>query len=220
MPADGRVCGTANAGLALGAAALLCSAPASAQNNVVVQPPAQPAPAPQPAPAQPAPNNVVVTSPGVTQAQPPSTTVVVPAQPEPVAEQAIHPANRPNRFLLMTGLVLFGAPYVASVGIGAASPHQGDANLYVPLAGPWLDLAARPGCPANSTCNDETGDRVLLVGDGVLQTIGALEVIGAFVFPETIGVASVGSKDSSTAVSFTPSKVGRDGYGLSAVGWF
>ena len=183
----------AHAGVAaLAAAALFSSAPAHAQNNVVQQPTAQPSPAP----AQPA------------------------SQPEPVVERPAQPINRPNRFLLMTGLVLFGAPYVASVGLGAASHHDGDSNLYVPLAGPWIDLASRPQCPSGTDCSDENADRALLIGDGVLQTIGALEVLGAFVFPETVGVASIGSKDSNTAVSFTPSKIGRDGYGLSAVGWF
>ena len=216
---DNNIARTLVPALALGAT-LLVSGVASAQNNVVVpqQPaPAQPAPA-QAAPAQPAPNNVVV-SPGVTQSQAPSTTVA--AEPVVVApEHSIHPETRPNRFLLMSGLVIFGAPYVASVGIGAASHHDGDGNLVVPLAGPWIDLAQRPQCPSNTDCTTENVNRGALIADGVVQTIGALEILGSFVFPQTVDVASIHSKDETRGIGFTPSKVGPSGYGLSAVGFF
>lgn len=206
------------AAVTLGGVALVTSAPAKA-DSVVVQPPAQPAPAPAapaPAPAPASPQTVVV-QPGVTQAQPSGPTVVEPAAPPPPAETAMHPETRPNRTLLMTGLVLFGAPYVASMGIAATSPHPGDSNLWVPVAGPWIDLGQRGGC--NGDCGNETGNKVLLVGDGILQTIGALQIVGAFVFPETIALPNTAKLGPAT-VSFTPSKVGRDGYGLSAVGHF
>ena len=151
--------------LTVGAATLGISATASAQNNVVVQPTPQAAPAPAPAqvvtPA--APTNVAV-SPGVAEPQAPATVVAQPV----VADQPSHPINRPSRALLMTGLVLFGAPYVASIGIAATSSHTGDGNLYVPVIGPWLDLGARPGCPSSGDCGAETGNKVLLVGDGIL----------------------------------------------------
>ncbi|HEY3816786.1 MAG TPA: hypothetical protein VGL81_06435 [Polyangiaceae bacterium] len=205
--------------LTLGAAVLSWNGTAHAQNNVVVQPTPQAAPVPPPAPTAtpPANNNIVVapgTSPGVAEPQP-----VEPVAVAPVPEGAVHPENRPNRTLLMTGLVLFGAPYVASIGIAASSPHSGDSNLYVPIVGPWIDLGQRPSCPATGSCGAETGDRVLLVGDGILQTIGALEIIGAFIFPETIPVAHV-ALDGGRTVAFTPSNVGSTGYGMTAVGQF
>lgn len=210
--------------LTVGAAALCWNAPANAQTVVV--------PSQQPAP--PPPSNTVVVQPGQTQAPPPSQTVVVaPGATEPQPQTAVvgtapvapvaegpAPINRPNRALLMTGLVLFGAPYVASIGVAAGSPHVGDSNLYIPVLGPWLDLGARGGCPANGDCGTETGNKVLLVGDGILQTVGALEIAGAFIFPETVGVTTVATNKSGGFLSLTPAKVGRDGYGMAALGQF
>ncbi|MGD0525915.1 MAG: hypothetical protein ABSE49_12270 [Polyangiaceae bacterium] len=206
--------------LTVGAAALCWNGIANAQNNVVIPqgaPPAAPAAPPAtnnnivvaPAPAAPAP------SPGVAE---PQAVEPVPVAPV-VAERTVQPENRPNRTLLMTGLILFGATYAGSIGVAAGSPHQGDSNLYVPVVGPWLDLSSRPGCPSTADCGAETGNRVLLVGDGILQTIGALEIIGAFVFPETIPVAHVATDKSGGEVMFSPSKVGN-GYGMAAVGLF
>lgn len=214
--------------LTVGAAALCWNAPANAQtvvvpgqtqappppsNTVVVQPGQTQAPPP--------PSQTIVVAPGATEPQPQSTAVVgtVPAGPAPVAEGPA-PINRPNRALLMTGLVLFGAPYVASIGVAAGSPHVGDSNLYIPVLGPWLDLGARGGCPANGDCGTETGNKVLLVGDGILQTVGALEILGAFIFPETVGVTTVATNKSGGFVSVTPAKVGYDGYGMAALGQF
>jgi len=117
----------------------------------------------------------------------------------------------------MTGLVVAGAPYIASVGIAATSAREGDANLWIPAVGPWLDLGSRPDC--NGDCGTETGNRVLLVGDGILQTVGVLEIIGAFVFPESYST-TVTTTASGGTLSLAPSKVGRSGYGLSAVGEF
>lgn len=189
---------------------------ASAQ-TVVVQPgqtqapPPPPAPAPvvvQPAPAQPS-TQVIETA-------PPAATTVSP-------EAAPHRSWRPNRTLLMTGLVLFGAPYVASVGVAATSGHTGDGNLAVPVLGPWLDMGARPGCSDSGNgapdCGTETGNDVLLAADGILQTVGALEIIGAFVFPEHYDVTTI-TTGKNTQMTFTPSRVGYAGYGLSAVGDF
>jgi hypothetical protein len=202
--------------LTVGAATLCWNAPAHAQ-TVVVQPGQQPVAPPPPPP----PSNTVVVTPGAAEAQPTAPAVVAaPMAPAPVPEAGPRPVNRPNRALLMTGLVLFGAPYVASIGVGAGSGHVGDSDLYIPVLGPWLDLGARGGCPSNGDCGPETGNKVLLVGDGILQTVGALQIIGAFVFPETVGVTTVATNKSGGFLSLTPSKVGHDGYGMSALGQF
>lgn len=204
------------AAVAMGVAALGWNAIASAQ-TVVVQPHQQPAPAPASSP-------VVVSPPEQPAAPPPppsSSSIVVNGQTVPVAgERSVHPETRPNRTLLMTGLVLFGAPYIASVGIAAGSPHTGDSDLWVPVLGPWLDLGVRGGCPSSGDCGSETADKVLLVGDGILQTIGALEIAGAFIFPETREVTTITTGKNGESVTFSPSRLGLDGYGLSAVGQF
>src|SRR5579859_7782694 len=93
----------------------------------------------------------------------------------------------PNSALLSSGLFAFGVPYVTSVIVAASSNFEPDKHLYVPVVGPWMDFANRGDCGglAQRTCDNETANKVLLVADGVLQGIGALEIVGAFLTPET-----------------------------------
>ena len=111
------------------------------------------------------------------QAPPPAQTTVVQPAPAPVAREGGSEWAGPNRHLLVSGIVVFGASYGAAAVVAGASEHRGDDNLYAPLVGPWIDLADRghcgPGC-------DDTGNRVLLVFDGVLQAVGAISIISAF----------------------------------------
>src|SRR4051812_12184536 len=46
----------------------------------------------------------------------------------------------PNPLLLQTGFVTLAAGYGAAVIAGEASEHKGDNKLFIPVAGPWLDL--------------------------------------------------------------------------------
>ncbi len=128
----------------------------------------------------------------------------------------------PNRALLHSGIWTLGVAYVPALIVATESSRAADRRLYIPVAGPWLDLSSRGKCPANDTCDHETTNRVLLAVDGVFQGIGALNVIGSFLFPETRTV-TVGSKHPEDkrafSVHLTPTRV--DGaYGLAAVGTF
>jgi hypothetical protein len=142
-----------------------------------------------------------------------------PVAPEPMvaAEPAVRFVTRPNRTSLLTGLIAFGQAYIASVGIAATSPR--DSNLWIPAVGPWLDLGERPACRTSQDCSMELGIRVLLVGDGILQTFGAFEIIGAFLWPETISVPAV-TTASGASFSFAPARVGGNGYGVAGIGHF
>jgi hypothetical protein len=124
----------------------------------------------------------------------------------------------PNSAMLGSGLFTFGVPYIASVVVASTSDHPGDNNLYIPVVGPWLDFANRGDCGgiAQQSCDHETANKVLLAVDGVFQGIGALEIVGAFLSPETRTV-TVASKPSFRV---GPSSVGRAGYGVAAVGTF
>jgi hypothetical protein len=200
------------------AVALCWSLSASAQQSVVVTNPNQ-----APAPAA-APTPTVVTPPPAQ----PSPVVVTAAPSAPAAED--HHAEveadtghywRPNRALLMTGLILAGAPYIASISVAATSRHPGDDQLWIPVFGPWLDLGARGGCPDGRGCGEEVGNKALLVGDGIFQSVGVLEIAGSFLFPETVRATTIRtSKNGDTWVSFTPARMGAGGYGVSAVGQF
>jgi hypothetical protein len=123
----------------------------------------------------------------------------------------------PNRELLRGGLFTFGVPYAASVVVAATSHRSEDKHLYIPVAGPWLDFANRSACggPTQPSCELETAYKVLLAGDGILQGIGALQIVGSFFFPETRTV----TVKRARPFFLTPARVGS-GYGLSAAGSF
>jgi hypothetical protein len=197
----------------LGVAALAWSSLAAAQ-TVVVQP--------GEAPARPPPTPPVIVTPGVTQAQPPGQWVAVDGGAPVIVPQPATPLRlitRPSRTRLMTGLIAFGQSYIASIGVAATSRHRGDSNLWIPALGPWLDLGIRPGCPSFTDCGMETANRVLLVADGILQTFGMFQIIGAFMWPETVAVPAV-TTGSGATFSLTAGRVGREGYGLCGIGKF
>jgi hypothetical protein len=128
--------------------------------------------------------------------------------------------TRPNSAMLSSGIVGVAVPYLASVVVGAESNHPGDRNLFVPVAGPWMDFGDRH-CQVGATCNHEGLYKGLLIADGLFQGLGALEIVGAFLFPERVTVTSARRSTPlrTAGVHFTPTSVGG-GYGLAAVGAF
>jgi hypothetical protein len=124
----------------------------------------------------------------------------------------------PNRALLSSGVFALGVPYVASVIVATQSDHPGDNNLYIPVVGPWMDLADRGGCDnfGQPSCKTETGYKVLLVADGILQGIGALDIVGAFMFPETRSVRVAADRPHV----FVSPYVAGGGYGVAALAKF
>jgi hypothetical protein len=134
----------------------------------------------------------------------------------------------PNRALLTTGLISFTGAYVPSVIVGAESSQPADHHLYVPVVGPWLDLADRPGCGIRSIgCDRETTNKVLIIASGVFQGAGVLTTLSSFIFPEhstTVTTAGTDTKQAAAAdkpsVHVTPTDLGAGGYGLAAYGGF
>src|SRR5262245_24136125 len=61
----------------------------------------------------------------------------------------------PNAGLITSGVMMFGIPYASSVIVAASSERAGDKNLYLPLVGPWMDLANRGHC-FGPRCDSET----------------------------------------------------------------
>jgi hypothetical protein len=202
---------------AIGAAVAVLAWSSLARAQTVVLQPGPSAPAPQtvaPAPvvatlqpAQPLPTTLAITAP-----QPPPSTPTM-------NEAPAHTTWRPDRTLLMSGLVLFGAPYIASVGIAVTSRRTADGNLAVPVIGPWLDLGGRRACQGPG-CGTETGYEVLLAANGIMQTIGAFQIVGAFLFPDTTHEATTITTGRNTSLTIAPSRVGPGGYGLAAMGDF
>ena len=97
-----------------------------------------------------------------------------------VVEKTTTQATGPSMLMVGSGMVIFGLSYVPAIIVGATSGLDADHTLFVPIAGPWIDFAQRPGCSPASQCNTENTNRVLLATDGVVQALGALTVIGGF----------------------------------------
>lgn len=124
----------------------------------------------------------------------------------------------PNRELLHSGIFALGVPYVASVIVAATSDRSEDKHLYIPVVGPWLDFANRGPCgnAGQPSCDAETAYKVLLVGNGILQGVGALEIVGSFLYPQT---RTVTRSATDRRVFVSPYYLGS-GYGVSAFARF
>ncbi len=153
-----------------------------------------------------------------------TTTVVTPAPvaaaPGPaVTQETTSQATGPSWAMVGSGAVIFGLSYIPAVIVGGASNLDADRALFVPLAGPWIDLAQRPGCPSTGSCNGETTNKVLLVTDGVFQAVGAITLVGGFLTPahET---RTVQSASTEPTWRISPASMGAGGYGMQALGTF
>jgi hypothetical protein len=128
----------------------------------------------------------------------------------------------PNRALIRSGILVFGLSYVPAFIVASTNPRTDDDYLYFPVAGPWLDLANRNPCV---DCSNETLNKALLVTSGIFQGIGALEIVGSFLFMETRVRTVAGGKTERVGplkgipLSITPSKV-NGGFGIMAAGTF
>jgi len=77
--------------------------------------------------------------------------------------------GRIHKGLLISGLSIFGGPYLFSV-VGASSGEEELTPLYIPLAGPFVTIA---------TARSEGAGTFWLAIDGIVQTTGVtLAIIG------------------------------------------
>jgi len=129
---------------------------------------------------------------------------------EPRETMTVYKKERPNKAVLITGGALFVSTYVTTAAFAAANGPIGDKDLYIPIVGPWINLADR-SCSSCST--HETRDTVLIAGSGALQGIGAALLVASFFIPEKAAAATIAAGPVKMTVA--PS-VG----GLGAVGTF
>jgi len=80
----------------------------------------------------------------------------------------------PNRSMLSTGATVLTLSYIPAV-IAAAAAKDTSNDLYIPVAGPWLEIANQP--------NNNTNTALLAI-DGVFQGLGALTMLGGLLIPE------------------------------------
>jgi len=135
-------------------------------------------------------------------------------EPRAEASEEGAPIHRAAFFAGTSVLLLSYAP---SAIVAGTSDRREDRHLFYPVAGPWLDLANR-NCKARP-CEDEGADKALLVTDGILQGVGALWMLTSLVIPEPPSKKSPVAAEIGP-VKLSPARVGRTGYGLSAIGTF
>jgi hypothetical protein len=177
--------------------------PAGAQATTAA--PAPPAPAPAPA---------VQTSTTTTTG---NDTTAGPSAPEPRDRGTVTVTRSmtPNRpWLIIGGSLLVGSYVPTAVISGTQGRQVEDANLMIPVAGPWLNLADRR-CDG---CSGETGNIAMVIGSGVLQGVGAGMMIMSFFIPEKVEAATIQAGPVKLHVG--PTQVGRSGMGLGTVGVF
>jgi hypothetical protein len=196
------------------------SADGTAQGSIYTTQPAQPY---QPVQQQPAQQEPVQT-----QATTTSTTTTTAATYDPQASADLRRNGwyyRPNRPLLATGLGIFVGTYATSAIVGASSDKDVDKRLYIPVVGPWLDLAQRD-CGLGDCAQGEDWNQALLIGSGVLQGVGVTLAVASLFAKETDdaprSAAAVRAKSTAASkptVRLMPVSV-RSGGGFGAVGTF
>lgn len=129
-----------------------------------------------------------------------------------------HVRQTPNSDVIVGGAFLFTGAYSFSAVVAGTSDIRADERLWIPVAGPWMDLAERPGCGARArapSCDNEPVNRALLVTSGIVQGVGVLQMLGGFMFPKTEVVMLEGRR----GVHVVPTAAGS-AVGLTAVGAF
>lgn len=183
-------------------------------------PPSQPAPEMQTSEEAKAP----MTPPPATSM--PSAEPMMPAAPpamEPTAMPAVPPAQmmQPGRMLVATGALTLFASYLPALVVAATSDHRGDKALYVPLVGPWVDLAQR-GCMAGERlhCGSTPMETAGLVIMGLSHLAGVVQIVAGLSMPDRPMVVMPATAKAKTTFGIAPAALGRGGYGFAAAGQF
>jgi hypothetical protein len=138
------------------------------------------------------------------------------------AQDRVAESVGPNRALLRAGVATLAVSYAPAVVVAATSDRKGDEYLYVPAAGPWLDLANRSECETRSQCDHESLYKALIITDGVVQGLGSLQILGALLFSDGDAVTTTTKAPrTNTGVATSPHIVIRPaaisrGYGVVA----
>jgi hypothetical protein len=145
-------------------------------------------------------------------AEPPPPPTIAPPAPE-------HPGHV-DPMLVLTGAVFMGIPYGASVAAGAVSNIPADKFLYIPVAGPAVDLIVRNTC-ATEGCKGDVGTVALPLALSALAQAGGLAMlITAFTSPgQPPASAFAKAEPPRPHVRVVPSAY-AGGAGLTAFGTF
>jgi|GEM_PF-1434738 len=198
--------------------------PDSTTTTTTTSPVTQPAPLTQPAQPQQQPVQSVTVQQPPQQQQPVGTTQTTAAPYSPpggdqYAERTIE--RRPNRTLLSTGAGIFVLSYGSSVIAGAVSDRDADKRLFIPVVGPWMDLANRDCGAANPCGGNEDVAKAMIITSGVVQGAGLLLALSSLIIPESTSTTerTTTAKVVKPEVRVAPVSFAA-GAGLGAVGRF
>ncbi|NLE86033.1 MAG: hypothetical protein GX607_06505 [Myxococcales bacterium] len=132
--------------------------------------------------------------------------------------------ERMRRGPIIAGAILLGVPYALGLSFAGGDSFSNQTGwLALPVAGPWITLAARERCDETqvydhdilaSPCSEERTVRTLLVVDALMQATGT-----ALLLWGTLSKTKEYVRDD-VSVQLVPTQLGRSGYGLGAVGSF
>ena len=125
----------------------------------------------------------------------------------------VYQKHAPNKAMLITGSSLLVSTYVTTAALAGYNGGIGDKDLYIPIVGPWINIADR----TPSTRNNNTRDTLLIAGSGVLQGVGALMAVASFFVPEKVPAARISA--GNVKMEIMPTAAAGSG-GLGAVGTF
>ncbi len=137
----------------------------------------------------------------------PSTTTA----PTSAERTVLYDKRTPNRFFLYTGGAALVGTYTTTAVIAANNGSIKDHDLYLPIVGPWINLASR------DSATTSTGDTILILGSGILQGVGAGMVVASLFIPEKYATATIAAGPVKVNVSPT---AGAGSGGVGAFGTF
>jgi hypothetical protein len=143
------------------------------------------------------------------------------AEPVPtIAPPAPEHPGRVDPMLVMSGAVFLGIPYVTSVAAAATSYIPADKFLYLPLAGPAVDLVVRNTCSTEG-CKGDLGTVALpLTLDALAQAAGLTMIITAFTSPGQPPVSAYAKADPPRPQLRVMPSAYAGGAGVAAFGTF
>lgn len=169
-------------------------------------------PVPAPMPGAPTTSTTTITSADETLPVTPSVPVMGSTTSAPPRDMTLYSKRTPNKAVLITGGSLFVSTYVTTAALAAANGPTADKDLFIPVVGPWINLADR-----DTNREDNSRDTALIVGSGVLQGVGAAMLISSFFIPEKVPTARISA--GNVKMNVTPT-AGPGAGGIGAVGTF
>jgi hypothetical protein len=137
-----------------------------------------------------------------------------------VAPRAPEHPGRADAMLALTGVVVFGMPYGVSAWAASKSSIEADRWLYVPVAGPWVDLIERGTCRQSGCSGNLAADSLPLAISGLAQAAGVVILVTTVASPGIAPESAYARREPPKLVVRVAPSGFVGGAGLSAYGAF